>query len=139
MHNRSRGTAAGLAVLAIALFAEGCTHLPQADPSMSLAFSSRIAAAGIGQDWYSDISLVDQRPDAIKRGTDVDLAPAEIRLVPGVDPQSPAIARACKAIAAVVNDPKFGPPLNITSMDLYNDLGSYSCDAVQAPEPSSTT
>jgi hypothetical protein len=106
---------------------------------MSVAFSTRIAAAGIGQDWYGDISLVDQRPDAIKRGRDVDLETAEIRLIPGVNPQSPTIARACRAIAAVVNDPKFGPPLNITEIDLYNAIGTYSCDADQVPDRSSTT
>jgi hypothetical protein len=106
-------------VLAIALSVAACglsVGGPGPDPSGSLAVSDRIAAIGKGQEWYATINLVDGRPDATKYQGGWSYV--QVRVAPGVDPGSEIVARACDAVAAAVNNPKYGPALDVTSIEL---------------------
>jgi hypothetical protein len=90
------------------------------DASASSAVSDRIALVGQGQDWYKAINLVNGRPDAVKMGPLIDYAPAEVRLAPGIEPEDPLVSRACEAIGTALNSARFGPPLNVTTIDVFN-------------------
>jgi hypothetical protein len=120
-----------LALTAIAAIVAGCvagrTVLPTPDASASLAASNRIAAIAQGQDWYSVIQQLYGRPDARKDGPANAFAPVEVRLNPEVDPGSPMVARACDAIAAAMDNPRYGPSLEVSEVTLINFAGSHWC------------
>jgi hypothetical protein len=106
-------------VLAIALSLAACglsVGGPGPDPSGSLAVSDRIAAIGKGQDWYAAINVVNGRPDATRYQGGWSYV--QVRVAPGVDPGSAIVARACDAIATAVNNPKYGPSVDVTSIEL---------------------
>ena len=109
----------------------GLAHgVPGPDPSGSVAVSNRIAAVGRGQDWYAAINLLNGRPDATRYQGDWSYV--QVRVAPGVDPDSAIVSRACDAIAAAVNDAKYGPPLDVTSIEMFpivtnSGSASYKC------------
>ena len=120
-------------VLAIALSVAACglAHgVPGPDPSGSVAVSNRIAAVGRGQDWYAAINLLNGRPDATRY--EGGWSYVTVRVAPGIDPDSAIVSRACDAIAAAVNDAKYGPPLDVTSIEMFpivtnSGSASYKC------------
>ena len=130
-----------LAFAAMAAIVAGCvagrTVLPTPDASASLAVSNRIAAIGQGQDWYSVIQQLDGRPDARKVGPATAFAPVEVRLNPGVDPESSIVSRACDAIAAAVDNPRYGPSLEVSNVTLINGAGSHWCRPPEETLPGS--
>jgi hypothetical protein len=131
-----------LVLAAIAAIVAGCvpgrTVLPTPDPSASLAVSNRIAAIGQGQDWYGVIQQLDGRPDARKVGPATAFAPVEVRLNPGVDPESSIVSRACDAIAAVMDNPQYGPSLEVSEVTLINGAGSQWCRPPEETLPGSS-
>lgn len=130
-----------LALAAVGAIVVGCvpgrTVLPTPDASASLAVSTRIAEIGRGQDWYGAIHQLSGRPDAAKIGPEDGFFPVEVQLNRGVDPVSPLAVRACDAIAAAVNNPKYGPSLQVSIVTVINNVGSHDCrppaDTEQGP------
>ncbi len=124
----------------IALIAAACgPAVPSADPSGSASVASRIVILGNGQDWYRAINLVNGRPDAIRYSG--DWARVQIRVAPGMDVNAPLVARACDAIAAGLNDPAYGPSLQVNLVELYavessNREPTYDCRPLASTLPS---
>ena len=120
-----------LALAAVGAIVVGCvpgrTVLPTANPSMSLAVQNRIEAIGQGQDWYGVIHQVGGRPDAIRLGPPEAWSYVQVNLNQGVDPGSPIAVRACDAIAGVVNDPRYGPSLQVLYVTLLGRNRSHDC------------
>jgi hypothetical protein len=123
-----------LALVAIGALVVGCgTVLATPDPSASLAVSIRIAAIGQGRDWYGVIHQINGRPDVIKIGPLDCYCEIRVTLAPGVDPGSSIALSACDAIANAVDDPRYGPSLEVSVVTVINSRGSHDCRPPQGP------
>jgi hypothetical protein len=120
-------TSAAIAATVAGCALPGVNHAMTPDASASLAISNRIAVIGQGQDWYGVIHQLNGRPDARKDGPASEFAPVTVWLNQEVEPGSSTVARACDAIANGVNDPKYGPSLEVSEVTLINGAGSHWC------------
>jgi len=116
-----------LGVASVAVVAVSCGPAsPAPDASLSLQAADRIASVGKSQDWYGLVRLVDGRPDATWTGGR-PTGYVQVIVASGVDPNSPMVARACLAILDAVDNPRYGPSLNVTAVILVNNNLQHEC------------
>jgi hypothetical protein len=102
-----------------------CTTMPSSDATRSGALSERIVATGQHTDWYGSLEIVDGKPhvQVVDGSISSSATPDGLADVYMIASTSTATAtEACGAIAAVVNDPAYGPSLLI--QHIWVDYGS---------------
>jgi hypothetical protein len=128
---------AGKIVLLIGVLLGGCTNLPGPEASRGDALADRIAQTGKSTDWYGSLELVNGKPHVqvtsagVSGTTDAPGGHAEVYMTATA---TDAIAtEACNGIAAVVNDPAYGPSLSLSDISMMRGSTAVECYPPQKP------